>query len=165
MSRITSFEPLIDQQSKVLILGSIPGAQSLKKQQYYGNPRNHFWPMMYKLFDEKPASTYEEKILFLQRHGIALWDVIQSCNREGSLDARITDPVVNPILQLLQRFSSISLIALNGTKAFTLFRKHAAHQLTGLPYVKLPSTSPVPGKHVKSLEDKLQEWKIIKEYI
>lgn len=89
VDKIKSFEPLVDKESKVLILGSMPGVMSLNKQQYYGNPRNHFWKIIYSLFNEVEDELYEQKKAFLLRKGIALWDVINNCYREGSLDSNI----------------------------------------------------------------------------
>lgn len=165
MSTITSLAPIIDERSRILILGSIPGVQSLAKQEYYGNPRNHFWPILYTLFDREVEADYADRIRFIQQRGIALWDVIRTCNRKGSLDANIQQAVLNPIPELLQDYPAIRWIGLNGTKAYTLFHKHVAPRLKGVTYHKLPSTSPIPGKNVKRLEEKLQDWSIIIDYL
>ena len=89
MSEPTSFAPIIDDKSKVLILGTMPGGKSLEKQQYYANPRNQFWKIIDNLFDETLPTDYEKKINFLKDKRIALWDVLKACSREGSLDANI----------------------------------------------------------------------------
>lgn len=163
---ITSLEPIVNHEAKVLILGSIPGGESLRKQQYYGNPRNHFWGIMYKLFEQEELQDYREKITFIQSHHIALWDVIYSCLREGSLDSNIKGEEPNNILGLLERYPNIQFIGFNGGKAYDVFKKEIGfHQLDNVQYRKLPSTSPIPGRNVKLFEEKLQDWSIIKEYL
>ncbi|KAA9011879.1 DNA-deoxyinosine glycosylase [Niallia endozanthoxylica] len=162
---ITSLEPIVNHQSKVLILGSMPGLESLRKQQYYGNPRNHFWGIMYKLFQQEELQDYREKMAFIKNHHIALWDVIYSCLREGSLDSNIKAEVPNDILGLLERYPNIQFIGFNGGKAYEVFKKKIGFRTLDINYKKLPSTSPVPGRNVKSFEEKLQDWKIIKEYV
>jgi len=163
---IKSLEPIVDQQSKVLILGSIPGVESLRKQQYYGNPRNHFWGIMYRLFHQEELKTYDEKITFIKKHQISLWDVIYSCIREGSLDSNIQEELPNDIPGLLEQFPSIQFIGFNGGKAYDVFKKKIGfHTLKDVQYLKLPSTSPVPGKNVKSFEEKVMVWQVVKDYL
>lgn len=163
---ITSLEPIVNHQSKVLILGSIPGVESLRKQQYYGNPRNHFWRIMYMLFQQTKLQDYDEKMTFIQNNHIALWDVIYSCLREGSLDSNIKGEQPNDILGLLERYPNIQFFGFNGGKAYDVFKKKIGFdRLDNIQYRKLPSTSPVPGRNVKSFDEKLQDWQIIKEYV
>lgn len=163
---ITSLKPIVDQHSQVLILGSIPSVQSLSKQQYYGNNRNHFWPIMATLFQFKEFEGYEEKICFLKDHHIALWDVIYTCIREGSLDVNIRKEEANDIPGLLQQYPNIQFIGFNGGKSFDVFKKKIGlEKLHNIPYRRLPSTSPVPGKNVKSFAEKVQEWQMIKEFV
>lgn len=163
MDKIThTLDPIIDERSEVLILGSMPGVESLKKGEYYAHPRNHFWPILYALFNEPLEPEYSKRIIFLKDHGIALWDVIGSCRRKGSLDSTITDICVNDIEGLLKRYSNISLIVLNGTKAETTFMKFIHPDLAKpIKAARAPSTSPVPGKNVKTYAQKLSEWERI----
>jgi hypoxanthine-DNA glycosylase len=84
--RISSFPPVISKRSKILILGSIPGAKSLEMRQYYAHPQNRFWKIIFELLNENFTTDYSEKIKILKKHHIALWDVIDSCERKGSLD-------------------------------------------------------------------------------
>src|SRR5690625_8040424 len=85
--KLISFPPVLPETPRVLILGSMPGGMSLEKQEYYGNPRNHFWDILFELFQQDPLTDYEEKMQFLKQHQIALWDTIGTCYREGSLDS------------------------------------------------------------------------------
>lgn len=161
-SRIYSLDPVIDRRARVLVLGSIPGRESLLKQEYYANPRNHFWKIIFKIFMEPEREAYHERIQFLKERRIALWDVIGSCHREGSLDANIKDATPNDLLGLLKSYPSIRLIAFNGGKAYTTFKKSFGQLIEGVQLVKLPSTSPVPGKNVKPFDEKVKKWQMIK---
>ncbi|RDW18125.1 DNA-deoxyinosine glycosylase [Oceanobacillus arenosus] len=164
--KLISFPPILPQNPKVLILGSMPGEISLEKQEYYGNPRNHFWPILFELFNEEPIEKYEDKVTFAKSNRLALWDSIGSCYRQGSLDSNIVDEEANDIIGLLEDYPSIRLIACNGTKSYTTFKKN--FDLTGYPAVqvlKLPSTSPIPGKYTKSFTGKVEAWREILNYL
>src|SRR5690625_6041254 len=108
--KLISFPPVLPETPRVLILGSMPGGMSLEKQEYYGNPRNHFWDILFELFQQDPLTDYQEKIQFVKQHQIALWDTIGTCYREGSLDSNIKEAEPNDIMSLLSRFPSIKLI-------------------------------------------------------
>ena len=97
MERIFGLAPVVGDAPKVLILGSMPSVESLRKQEYYGNKRNHFWKIIFQLFDSHEQLEYEAKIAFLKEKNIALWDVLYSCHREGSLDSNIKDEEPNKI--------------------------------------------------------------------
>lgn len=124
-NRISSFPPVIDQNSKILILGSIPGAKSLRKQEYYGHPQNKFWKIIFHILNEPFSKNYTEKLRILKKNHIALWDVIDSCERKGSLDSAIKNEKANPILDVLEKFSQISVIFCNGGKAFKNVKKNS----------------------------------------
>jgi len=102
---IYSFEPIADEKCKVLILGTMPGVMSLKKQQYYGYDRNAFWRIMYALFDLVPDDDYERRKHFVLEHHIAVWDVLMACEREGSSDSDIKNPIPYPRYTSFLRFS------------------------------------------------------------
>ena len=89
MTRCEGFGPVVDAQCRVLVLGSMPGIASLEKHQYYGHPRNLFWPIMGELFGAHPSLDYSERLRHLLEHHVALWDVLKLCQRPGSLDADI----------------------------------------------------------------------------
>ncbi|MEW9675677.1 DNA-deoxyinosine glycosylase [Lentibacillus sp. L22] len=166
MDRLHSMNPILPKCPKVLILGSMPGGMSLEKQEYYGNPRNHFWDILYALFGQTPLSTYEDKIQFVKQHDIALWDTIKTCYRKGSSDAKITDEQPNDIPKLIQQHPSIRLIACNGTKSLNTFKKfYGGVNLEYVDVIKLPSTSPIPGRYTKSFTGKVNAWSSILAYL
>lgn len=164
--KLISFAPVLPENPKVLILGSMPGGISLKKQEYYGNPRNHFWDILFTLFDQEKITNYEEKLSFVKKHHIALWDSIGACYREGSLDANIMADEPNDIIGLLQEYTSIQMIACNGTKSYQTFMKNfPKSELGNVHVVKMPSTSPIPGRYTKTFEGKVQAWRQILDFI
>jgi len=155
---IHSFLPIADCDCRVLILGSMPSVVSLERQQYYGHKQNFFWPMMFQLFGEPYSDDYADKQSLLLRHHIALWDVLASCQREGSLDSNITDETPNNIRALLQDSPNIQHVLLNGGKAFQSFRRYFPDLLQIMACQQMPSTSPA---YTMKREEKLQRWKII----
>ncbi|WP_107924044.1 DNA-deoxyinosine glycosylase [Lysinibacillus parviboronicapiens] len=158
--------PVIDPSTKVLIVGSMPGKQSLEKQQYYGNPRNHFWPIIGEILGVEIPENYTERLQLLQENHIGLWDTIESCEREGSLDAAIRNEKPNNFNTLFERYPDIQLVLFNGSKAFQVFKKHIGFEiLTDKKYLKMPSTSPIPGKNIKSFEEKLTDWRVMQSYL
>ncbi|GAB3061015.1 DNA-deoxyinosine glycosylase [Virgibacillus ainsalahensis] len=164
--KLISFPPVLPRNPKVLILGSMPGGISLEKKEYYGNPRNHFWGILFEIFKEAPVDDYEEKLKFIKRNKIALWDSIAACYRDGSLDKNIAEEEPNDIIGLLREYSSIKLIACNGTKSYQTFIKNFSEQEIGnIDVVKMPSTSPIPGRYTKTFIGKVEEWKRILDYM
>lgn len=144
----------------------MPGGMSLEKQQYYGNPRNHFWDILFELFNEVKITDYEEKLSFAKRHGIALWDTIGACYREGSLDVNIVAEEPNDIIGLLRENPTIKLVACNGTKSYQTFIKNFSKEaLNKVDIVKMPSTSPIPGRYNKTFAGKVEVWKKLLDYI
>jgi hypoxanthine-DNA glycosylase len=160
---IHSFPPIANGDAKVLILGSMPGVQSLRQNQYYANPRNHFWPIISGLFKATPID-YQEKINLLITNKIALWDVVYTCRRKGSMDSEITQETPNDILRFIQIHSKLKMIAFNGTKAHSLFKKHFG-LAQPMDLILLPSTSPTPWRYKKTLEDKLKNWEVVLSYL
>ena len=161
MNRISSFPPLISEDSKVLILGSVPGIKSLEMQEYYAHPQNKFWRILFELFEEEFTTDYCEKIKLLKKYKIGVWDVIDSCERKGSLDTEIKNENHHNILKLLEDFPSIKVIFCNGQKSFKTLNKIVPNQLE-LPIFVLPSTSPA---YTIPYEKKLQEWSVIRSYL
>ena len=119
----SSFSAILDKNTRVLILGSLPGEESLRQQKYYANPKNHFWRIIFGIFYQPVPNTYEEKLLFLKSKGIGLWDVIQSAEREGSLDIKIRNPIPNDFETLLKQHPNIRMSVFNGRKAQKTFRR------------------------------------------
>jgi len=160
-NRISSFPPFIDDRSEILILGSIPGVKSLEKQQYYAHPQNKFWKIIFELFNEKFTENYTERIAVLKKHHIAIWDVIDSCERKGSLDSEIKNEEANQIGELLGQYPSIKAIFCNGGKSYKNLQKILGKNYR-LPIILLPSTSPL---HTVSFEKKYEEWKVILDFL
>ncbi|MDQ1161538.1 hypoxanthine-DNA glycosylase [Chryseobacterium sp. SORGH_AS 447] len=159
--RISSFPPIIDRSSRILILGSIPGVKSLEKQQYYAHPQNKFWKIIFELLNEDFTDDYSKKIEVIKKHHIGLWDVIDSCERKGSLDSEIRNEEANRIEELLENHSNIKAIFCNGGKSFKNLQKILGKNYK-IPVFLLPSTSPL---HTVFFEKKLEEWKKIKSYL
>lgn len=158
--------PVVNSSTKVLIVGSMPGKQSLEKQQYYGNPRNHFWPIIGEVLETDIPDEYDKRIALLESNSIGLWDTIETCEREGSLDAAIRNEKPNDFQTLFEKYPNIQLVLFNGGKAFEVFKKHLGLELIeGRAYKKMPSTSPIPGKNIKSFAEKLEDWRIIQSYL
>jgi double-stranded uracil-DNA glycosylase len=107
MNRVQSFPPIVSEQSKLIILGSMPGELSLKAGQYYAHPRNAFWDIMGELFDAGPSLPYAERVARLQSVGVALWDSVRACTRPGSLDASITEEVANDFAASFAKYRNI----------------------------------------------------------
>lgn len=152
---IHSFPPFVNSNTEILILGTIPGVASLDKQEYYANKRNHFWQIMYILFDKLPISeVFEEKIQLLQSNKIGLWDVLQNCERKGSLDIHIKNHIENDFETLFKEFPLINTLVFNGKESHRYFLKKFG-QIEGITYHVMPSTSPA---NTMSLENKLKIW-------
>jgi hypoxanthine-DNA glycosylase len=152
---ISSFPPFVNSHTEILILGTMPGITSLKKQEYYAHPRNHFWKIIYTLFNNIPVSVvFNEKISFLKMHRIGLWDVLENCERKGSLDVHIKNQTENDFESLFQEFPGITKIVFNGKESYRYFNKKFG-QLKGISYHVMPSTSPA---NTMSFENKLKIW-------
>jgi hypoxanthine-DNA glycosylase len=164
-----SFPPIAAEGARVLILGSLPGTRSLAEQQYYAQPQNAFWKIMGELFGAGPDLPYATRTERLSASGIALWDVIASAERPGSLDSSIvnTSVVVNDFAALFLRCPDIGVVFFNGAKAAELFERRVrpslGDKLNNLRFERLPSTSPA---HAAMLyEDKLLRWQAVKREI
>ena len=142
--RKIGFAPIFDENSRVLILGSFPSVKSREIDFYYGNKQNRFWKMLCGFFQEEIPSTQEEKIEFLLRRNVALWDMVMSCEIEGSSDASIKNVELADIPNLLKE-TKIEKILLNGTLAYNLFTENYSNVL--VPYEKMPSTSPANPRY------------------
>lgn len=163
MSLLYSFAPIADENARILILGSMPGQASLDAGQYYAHKRNLFWPIMAELLQFDVSASYEEKTAALRAAGIALWDVLQSCKREGSLDANIEHATltVNNFAEFFCQHRQIRHVFFNGEKAASCFHRYVAKidYPADLICQRLPSTSPANAS--QSLAFKLQAWQRI----
>ena len=162
MQKISSIPPIINKDSKILILGSIPGVKSLEMQQYYAHPQNKFWKIICEIFNEEFTTNYQQRIEILEKHHIALCDVIDTCERKGSLDSEIRNEEANKIEELLQNFPNIKAIFCNGQKSYKNLLKILPKDFL-LPIIVLPSTSPAHAS--LRYEEKLKSWKMVLNYL
>ncbi len=166
--KIYSFPPVIAENPRVLILGSMPGKRSLEMQQYYAHPQNAFWRIMGELLGFDPGLPYAERLAHLTRAGVALWDVLHSCERQGSLDTAIQMEVPNDLPRLLEEHPGIRLVGCNGGKSWSAFHKHvlprlAAGRQAALEARRLPSTSPANAR--LDYAQKLAAWRPLLDFI
>jgi TDG/mug DNA glycosylase family protein len=160
---VKGFPPLISKDSRVLILGSMPGIASLKAQAYYAHPRNAFWPIMSELFDIDVTATYDQRVSSLLNHRVALWDVLYACERQGSLDSAIqkNSEQVNDFESLFINYPNISAVYCNGGKAWNSYLRYVQKPL-GLHDIEaycLPSTSPAHAR--LNFTAKLSLWRTV----
>ena len=156
-STLVCFPPVIDRQTRVLILGSFPGVASLAAQQYYAYPRNQFWRLLSTLIGEDlTALDYAQRLQRLLAHRIGLWDVIATCERDGSLDAAIRKPQFNDFSALQERCPPLARVCFNGKTSGRFAPRLAA---AGFETLVLPSSSPANAQ--QSFEQKLAIWRKI----
>lgn len=169
MTNSTGFPLVAKSDAKVLILGTMPGQKSLEENQYYAHPRNSFWPIMFKLLKADNELTYDDRKTLLLKNNIALWDVLKSCYREGSLDSDIDQSSIEPndFKRFFSRHKQVTAVFFNGAKAEQLFKKNSLTSLKqeqqDLSFLKLPSTSPAHA--ALTFEQKLLQWKVIKRFL
>lgn len=157
--RLIGLPPVADAGTRLLVLGSFPGAASLWAQQYYGHPRNQFWPLLAALWGvDLPALPYAQRLQVMLGHGVGLWDVHASCCREGSLDSAIEQAEPNDLAGLVTRLPALRAIAHNGGESARTMRITGA---LGLPVYRLPSTSPANASW--SFDRKLTAWRAVFE--
>lgn len=150
------FGPIIDENSKILILGSFPSVKSREKSFYYMHPQNRFWKVLEILFQKEIPASIEQKIRFLKYEKIALYDVVKKCQIKGSMDSDLKVIELVDINKLIEK-TNIDMIFANGTKAFDLAVKQVSY------CKKLPSTSPANARY--KLEDLCQAWREILDYV
>ena len=169
MSTVTGFPPIVDNNAVILILGSMPSIKSLEDQQYYAHPRNSFWFIITKLLSSDTELEYEQKKALLLHNRIALWDVLNTCQRKGSLDSSIKNEstVVNDFNTFFIDHPLIKAVYFNGMRAQQEYMKHILPTLdekfSSIEYKRLPSTSPAMAS--LNREQKLQQWKAILQYL
>lgn len=162
MMTIASFNPIVDSKTKILILGSIPGVKSLEKVEYYGNKQNQFWKILFSIFKQENVSEcYKNKVNFLLQNRIGLWDVVQNCERKGSLDIAIKNQEINDFNSFFNEYPQITTLVFNGKTAYQFFYKKYG-QIKGITYYVMPSTSPA---NTIPFEKKLNEWSLILSHL
>lgn len=152
-----SFEPVFDEKSRILILGTFPSVKSREQNFYYGHPQNRFWKLLAGLTGCSVPQTIEEKKVFLLEWHIAVWDVIARCDIIGSSDSSIKNVVVSDLSMILER-APIRKIYANGGKAYELYQRYA-YPVTKREIVKLPSSSPANASW--QMERLLEAWSVI----
>jgi hypoxanthine-DNA glycosylase len=158
-TRLQGLPPVIGPHTRLLILGSFPGVASLQAQQYYGHPRNHFWPIVGHLLGvDMLALPYAERLQRLTQGGLGLWDVYASCRRQGSLDSAIQDAEFNDFAAILAIAPGLRCVAHNGGESARAMRHLKA---LGFQVMRLPSTSPANASW--SFERKLAAWRVVLE--
>lgn len=169
MARVTGFPPICGRTPRVLVLGSMPGVASLEAAQYYAHPRNAFWPLMQALLGIDATLPYHRRVTALKRQRIAVWDVLESCVRPGSLDAAIEPDSVraNDIGGFLTQHRSVSAVFFNGQMAASAYRRHVAPTLSDavaqVATIRLPSSSPANASW--SFERKLAAWQQVARFL
>ena len=162
---ITGFPPIVCTNARVLILGSMPSATSLNKQQYYGHPRNTFWLIMQEILILGKGIDYQQRKQLLKLKGVAIWDVLKSCSREGSMDADIewASIQINNFIGFFLAYPLIENVFFNGGMAEKIFNKYVLPVMDGqfsyLQYQRLPSTSPAYASMRQA--DKIAAWQVI----
>ena len=155
--RKRGFPPVVDENTRLLILGSLPGEASLAAGQYYGNPRNAFWRLMEMVLGEALVSLpYDQRLATLLNHGVGLWDVVAEAERRGSLDAAILNPAANDLLTLVGTLPALRAVAFNGGTAAKLGKRLLAPVADRLTLIALPSSSPAHA--AQRLADKALAW-------
>ncbi|MBF4516648.1 DNA-deoxyinosine glycosylase [Flavobacterium sp. ANB] len=157
-----SFAPITSENANILILGTMPGTKSLELNQYYGHKQNNFWKFMFTILKEDFSDDYQIRKALLQKNNIALWDVLQFCDRIGSLDSAIKNEIANDFESFLKTHPNIKTILFNGQKAAAFFKKYV-HLNKPYNLITLPSSSPANAS--QSFNLKLEEWKIIQSFI
>lgn len=154
--------PLAARGARVLILGSFPSEASLRARKYYAHPRNQFWKIAEQLFAIAHAQSYAQRCKKLCACGIAVWDVIASCRRRGSLDGNIRDAVANDFAAFFRAHAKIESVFCNGGAAYAHYKKFAQGDMCNFPAaVRLPSTSPAHA--AVSLAQKVEAWRVVRD--
>lgn len=152
-----TIEPVFDKNSRALILGTMPSPKSREEGFYYAHPQNRFWPVLAAVFNERTPIGTEERKSFAKKHGIALWDVLASCDIEGAADSSIKNPVPNDIARLISETEIKSIFTTGGT-AYRLYNRYCADK-TGIKAVGLSSTSAANAR--MKLDELVREYRVI----
>ena len=155
-----SFPPIVDDRARVLVLGTLPGEESLRRSEYYAHPRNLFWPIIFALFGTVPSADYAARLAFVRAHRIALWDVCEIGERDASADSTIRRERRNGIDLLLDEHPLIGAVAFNGSGARRLYDRHFVRR-ADMIYLELPSTSPAHARI--DFAGKLALWTALRE--
>lgn len=159
MPSIQCFAPVEDANARVLILGSMPGKESLRAAQYYAHKRNAFWTIMGELAGASPSIPYDSRVLRLKSAGIALWDVLASCRRSSSMDSDIKEAIPNDFRTFFLAHPHITHVFFNGAMAEKCYKKQVQLETGPLHNLRLPSTSPAHA--AMPCDQKLKAWRVV----
>lgn len=162
MSRKIAFPPIVNQQTRLLMLGTMPGKESLRRQEYYGHPRNQFWKLLFTMYNEPFMSDYRNRVAFCLEKGIGIWDVLQSCEGEGSLDSNIEEEEANDFVLFFQEYPYIEYVCFTSQKAEHFYKKYVGFD-SSHRFIILPSPSPANAR--MSFSEKAVEWRKVLESI
>lgn len=161
-ARKRCFDPVVDERTRVIVLGSLPGEQSLARQEYYGNTQNRFWMLMSEVTGvDLVRIDYTSRLKALLEQHVGLWDVVAEAHRAGSLDSRIRDRNDNDLIALLSRLPKLTTIAFNGGTAARLGLKVLGPHATRYRVLQLPSSSPA---YTLPYAEKLRQWQVLSGY-
>lgn len=158
--RKIAFGPIANNKSRILILGTMPSEESLRKQERYGHKSNQFWKIVFILFDKLLPDNYDEKIKLLTDNDIAIWDVLHSCEGSGSLDSNIKNEKPNDFKKFFKQYPQIKHIFFTSKKAEEFYKKYVGFDKERI-YTTLPSPSSANAR--MRLNEKIEKWKILKE--
>ena len=158
--RKIAFEPIVEKDSRILILGTMPSEESLRKQERYGHKSNQFWKIVFTLFDKPLPDNYSEKIKLLTDNRIAIWDVLHSCEGSGSLDSNIKNEKPNDFKKFFKQYPQIKHIFFTSKKAEEFYKKYVGFDEERI-YITLPSPSSANAR--MNLNEKIEKWKILKD--
>jgi double-stranded uracil-DNA glycosylase len=157
-----SFAPVVDARTRLLLLGSLPGEESLARAQYYANPRNQFWRLVGELIDERLVGlAYEERLATLLGAGVGLWDTVGSATRRGSLDGNIRGHSANDLERLAGELPELRAVGFNGGTSAALGMKQLASR-PDVAQIPLPSSSPA---YTLAYEEKLARWLLLRQFL
>ena len=161
--RKASFPPVVAADTRILVLGSLPGEQSLAAQRYYAHPRNLFWTLIGEVIGEELVSLdYDDRLRALLRHRVGLWDVVAEASRAGSLDAAIRDPHENDLLSLVRSLPSLRAVAFNGGTSAKVGMRQLEPVAEQLALIRLPSSSPA---YAGRMELKRTAWAALRGFL
>ena len=152
--------PIIDGNSRFLILGTFPSVISLEKQEYYANPANQFWKIMFHIWDKPFSEDYNKRLQLLAENRIALWDVLSQCERSGSSDNKIRNDKPNDLIALIRQYPNLTHLMFNGNKPLEFFVKHKLSEGRLVPVPSFPSTS--PANTWLTIAEKTERWSALK---
>lgn len=160
--RKIAFQPIANDKSRILILGTMPSEESLRKQERYGHRSNQFWKIVFTLFDKPLPDNYEDKNALLAENNIAIWDVLESCEGEGSLDSSIKNEKPNNFKRFYKKYPQIKYIFFTSKKAEEFYKKYIGLD-EKRTFITLPSPSPANAR--MKLDEKIEKWKILLEIV